>query len=204
MGAIFNKEGRVVYLPPPPEKVPILIDDFFVYINSDKEKFPLINSFIAHLIFERIHPFLDGNGRVGRLLILSVCQAKGFNFNIHIPFEEGLEKNREEYYYQLDQGLKNTNNYLLFMLKIFWRAMTELKKTIDQESSKTEKKIYLPPRQEEIFNIIKDHRVGSFNFIKRRFLTVPSRTLRYDLKKLIDNKLIIKIGRTRGSFYRIP
>src|SRR3989344_2061482 len=48
----------------------------------------------------------------------------------------------------------------------------------------------LPPRQEEIYFIIKEHRLVSFDFIKRRFLKIPSRTLRYDLKKLAENKYI--------------
>jgi len=62
---------------------------------------------------------------------------------------------------------------------------------------------FLPLRQEEIFNIIKDHAVVSFDFIRRRFLKIPERTLRYDLKKLGDLGLIIKIGKTKGCIYRI-
>ncbi|OGF99694.1 hypothetical protein A3D78_06000 [Candidatus Gottesmanbacteria bacterium RIFCSPHIGHO2_02_FULL_39_14] len=62
--------------------------------------------------------------------------------------------------------------------------------------------IILPPRQEEILAIIKDHMNVSFDFIQRRFYKVPARTLRYDLKKLAEKGLVIKVGITRGSFYR--
>jgi len=60
----------------------------------------------------------------------------------------------------------------------------------------------LTPRQEEIYNIIKDHNIISFDEIKRRFLKVPPRTLSYDLKKLINKKLVIKIGKTKGTYYK--
>ncbi len=62
---------------------------------------------------------------------------------------------------------------------------------------------FLPPRQEEILNIIKDHMVVSFDMIRRRFTKVPKRTLRWDLKKLLDRKLIEKSGETRGRYYRV-
>ena len=62
---------------------------------------------------------------------------------------------------------------------------------------------FLPPRQEEILNIIKDQIIVSFDMIHRRFMQVPPRTIRYDLKKLSDKKLIEKSGETKGSYYRI-
>ena len=142
---------------------------------------------------------MDGNGRVGRLLILSIILSKKGSNYFFVPFEKELEKERESYYYHLDIGLKNTNEYLIFMLKMFLKSVEELKITIENENKKT---IFLPPRQEEIYLIIKDHRLVSFNQIKRRFLKVPERTLRYDLKKLVEKGLIIKIGKTKGSYYR--
>ena len=83
----------------------------------------------------------------------------------------------------------------------FWTATEKLKSDI----LATTKQAILPvtPRQEEVYHIIKDHGTVSFDFIHRRFLKVPERTLRYDLKKLIDQKLVLKIGHTRGAFYRI-
>ena len=57
-GAIFNEAGIAVYMPPASFNIPELIEELLMYVNSDKEKFPLINAFVAHLIFEKIHPFL--------------------------------------------------------------------------------------------------------------------------------------------------
>ena len=59
----------------------------------------------------------------------------------------------------------------------------------------------LLPRRYEILQIIKEHKQVSFNFIKRRFMAVSSRLLRYDLKKLKDKGFIIKRGVTKGCVY---
>ena len=201
MGAIFNQAGVAVYLSPPPTQINSLIDQLIKYINSNLEKFPLISALIAHLVFEKIHPFVDGNGRVGRLLIFSILKAKGYGEGYLISFEKYLDENKSDYYYFLDQGYKNTEDYLVFMLNSFLKESEELKKQI--QSAQSGKATLLPPRQEEIYLTIKEHTIVSFDNIRRRFLKVPERTLRYDLKKLIDKGLTIKIGQTRGSYYKI-
>jgi len=59
----------------------------------------------------------------------------------------------------------------------------------------------LLPRRYEILQVIKEHQQISFDFIKRRFMTVSSRLLRYDLKKLREAGFIIKRGVTKGCVY---
>lgn len=202
MSAIFNQAGIAVYVCPPPNKINQLIGNLSDYVNLKDKEFPLIKAFLAHIIFEKIHPFLDGNGRVGRLLIPLVCKLKKYEFNIFVSFEEFLNENKDDYYYHLDIGLKNPNAYLLFMLNAFYNQTKRLKNQIEIEIS-NKNFFNLSIRQEEIFNIIKDHKHISLDFIKRRFLKVPSRTLRYDLKKLCDKKLITKVGITKGSYYKL-
>ena len=202
MGAIFNQEGTVVYFSPPPEKINPFITQLLTYINSDMEQFPLIKALVTHIVFEKIHPFIDGNGRVGRLLIYAVLQSQGYDLGLFIPFEEYLENHKSDYYFHLDVGLKQTNDYLLFMLESYLHQLLKIKETMLAEL-RSDGAVLLPPRQEEIFNTIKDHRLVSFDFIRRRFLKVPERTLRYDLKRLAESNFIIKIGKTRGSYYRI-
>lgn len=202
VSAIFNQAGVVVYMPPPPSTIFKLFDSLLSFVNSDTEKFPLIAAFIAHLIFEKIHPFLDGNGRVGRLLIAAVLKSRAWDFTFAVPFEEYLDEHKNDYYFHLDKGLENTNDYLLFMLDAFWRETQTIKVQIEEELAK-DQKVFLPPRQEEIYNIIRDHKVASFDAIRRRFVKIPERTLRYDLKKLLDRGLIEKSGETRGRYYRV-
>lgn len=201
VSAIFNETGVAVYMPPPPTEIVKLLNELISYINA-KNEFPLLVTFVSHLIFEKIHPFLDGNGRVGRLLISAILKAKGWDFTFTVPFEEYLDSHKEEYYFYLGSGLQNTEDYLVFMLKAFYEQIQKIKEQIKEETAQKAHP-FLPPRQEEIFNIIGDHVIVSFDMIRRRFLQVPPRTLRYDLKKLLDYKLIEKSGETKGSYYRV-
>lgn len=202
MGAIFNQAGVAVYMSPPPSQVSGLLQNLLAYINSTKENFPIITAFISHLIFEKIHPFIDGNGRVGRLLIFHILMIKNWRFNLNIVLEEYLDNHKEDYYYYLDIGFKQPEEYLLFMLEAFWRQTEKIKSQIDDESQKKQK-VILPPRQEEIYSIIIDQKMVSFDTVRRRFLKVPERTLRYDLKKLQEKGLIAKVGSTRGTYYSL-
>lgn len=201
MGAIFNASVVAFYLSPPPKQILPLLTKLFTFINLGDEKFPLVCALIAHLVFEKIHPFIDGNGRVGRLLIFAILKSKNWHFEVNIPFEEYLDEHKSDYYYYLDIGLKDAEEYLIFMLNAFLVQTEKTKKLIEDETNKKET-IFLPPRQEEILNIVKDHLVVSFDQIRRRFLKVPERTLRYDLKKLLNRKLIEKSGVTKGNYYR--
>lgn len=200
MSAIFNEAGIAVYIPPPPQKISIFIQELIRYVYNTEERFPLICAIISHLIFEKIHPFIDGNGRVGRAMISAILKSKNYDFGMAIPFEEYLDNHKSEYYYYLDIGLKKPEEYIMFMLKAFLNQTQHLKDQIEKEMEKKEI-IFLPPRQEEILNIIRDHNLVSFDFLKRRFIKIPERTLRYDVKKLAEKELIVKIGKTKGSYY---
>ncbi len=63
--------------------------------------------------------------------------------------------------------------------------------------------LILNQRQVKIIKLLKKQKIASLDFIKRRFLKVPGRTLRYDLKKLCDKNLVMKIGQTKGVYYKI-
>lgn len=59
-------------------------------------------------------------------------------------------------------------------------------------------------RRREIINTLKDHPYSSFDFIRRRFFSVNPKTLHYDLKKLQEQKLVVKVGTTQGAVYHTP
>jgi Fic family protein len=203
VSAIFNQAGVAIYMPPPPQEIHERIENLCSYINSQRDEFPLIKACIAHLIFEKIHPFLDGNGRVGRLLIYAVLQSQGYQFGIHVPFEEYLDTYRDAYYYHLDIGMKEPEEYLLFMLKAFYEQTNQIKDSVLKDTSPSNQSVLLPPRQDEIRSIIADHKMVTFDFLRRRFMKVPERTLRYDLKKLCDIGVLVKVGKTRGAYYAV-
>lgn len=78
----------------------------------------------------------------------------------------------------------------------------EEKRIENENISKKYREERLLPRRKEILDIIRDHSIISLDSIRRRFLKVPVRTLRYDLKKLEEAKFIVKLGTTRGAMYK--
>jgi len=202
VSGIFNKEGIIVYMPPPPTQVVNLLNILIEYVQNENS-FPLVTAFIAHLVFEKIHPFLDGNGRVGRALIPAILKCKGYKVPLPVIIEEYLDNHREEYYDVLLNGMTETGRYMEFMLVAYLEQMRKTVEKLEELSQKSPLLLELTARQEEIYTIIKEHKSVSLNFIIRRFLKVSERTLRNDLMKLIDKKLVVKVGNTKGAEYRV-
>lgn len=94
------KVGNLV--PPPPPKVIELIANLENYINTDTSLPPLIKAGLAHVHFETIHPFLDGNGRIGRLLIVLMLIENGLLDAPILYPSYYFKKNHFEYYQKLD------------------------------------------------------------------------------------------------------
>lgn len=111
------------YIPPNPEDMKQAMSDLEKYINSDDESDLLIKASLIHYQFETIHPFLDGNGRVGRLLItLFLMEKKRLNTPaLYISYY--LKNNRIEYFDRMSE-VRNKNNYEQW-IKFFLRAIKE-------------------------------------------------------------------------------
>jgi len=202
VSGIFNREGIVVYMPPPPTQVVNLLNTLIEYIQNENS-FPLVTAFIAHLVFEKIHPFLDGNGRVGRALIPAVLKSKGYKVPFPVTIEEYLDNHRDEYYDALLNRMTNTGRYVEFMLSAYLKQMKKTLEKLEELSQKSPLLLEFTARQEEIYTIIREHRSVSLNFIIRRFLKVSERTLRNDLSKLIEKRFVVKVGNTKGAEYRV-
>lgn len=87
---------RADYVAPPPQEVPALIEDLLQYLDSSGEH-PLLLAAIAHLQFESVHPFEDGNGRAGRALIHAVLERGGVVRSGLLPVSTALRTREQEY-----------------------------------------------------------------------------------------------------------
>lgn len=112
------------YVPPSPVDLPESLSNLEKYYHSD-EKDLLVQLALIHAQFELIHPFLDGNGRLGRILIPLFLYEKGV---IHTPafhLSEYIEANRQEYYSALN-SISSDNNWLswlsFFLDAVIWQA----------------------------------------------------------------------------------
>lgn len=196
--AIFDQSGNAIHLAPPYFKVPELIQEYINYINNLSDH-PIIVSAISQFIFEKIHPFADGNGRAGRLISAYILKQKNYHLRGLIHFEEYTDNHRQAYYYALEPSADMTEFIEYFLKSLATTAKNILKQLQQPQSTES----CLPFRRQEILNIITDHPNCSFDFLQRRFATVNPKTLHYDIKKLIDLNLVSKVGATRGALYRL-
>jgi len=92
-----------VFIPPPPEQVGPLLQDLERFILASDRIPPLIKIGLVHVQFETIHPFIDGNGRMGRLIITFYLCRKGILARPLLYLSTYLKQNREEYYRLLQE-----------------------------------------------------------------------------------------------------
>ncbi len=197
--AIFNQAGVAIYMPPPPQEIPILIEQLTTNIDSSHDA-GTINAALSHFAFEKIHPFLDGNGRVGRLLSTLILKDSADHLRGLISLEEFFENQRQTYYGLLSiQGL-NITPFVEFFLEGLVSQANLLLETI-KNTKEAAPEDSLLPRRREILEIIRDHQLVSFDFIRRRFAAVAPSTLHYDLGRLKQAGFIKKLGSTNGVVY---
>jgi len=109
IGGIGSTLKNATFIPPAPEDMTLALSDLEKYINNDKELDTLIRVALIHYQFETIHPFLDGNGRIGRLLItLYLIEQKVLTMPV-LYISYYLKKNRIEYYERLSEVHNNGN-----------------------------------------------------------------------------------------------
>ncbi len=110
---------RATYVPPDPVLVNALMDNWLHYITHDEEIDPLVQTAVMHAQFELIHPFLDGNGRIGRLMIPLLLYKKEVLHKPLFYMSAYLETNREAYCAHLDGIHRNGdwNSWIAFFLR---------------------------------------------------------------------------------------
>ena len=97
-----TRPGKAAFVPPPPERVPPLLADLERFIHAPRPALPpLVRIALVHVQFETIHPFLDGNGRIGRLLIAALLEQWGLLPEPLMYLSGYLKQHQREYYRRL-------------------------------------------------------------------------------------------------------
>lgn len=119
-----TRPGNALFVPPPPELVMELMSHLESFIHDDKVEIPsLIKAGLVHVQFETIHPFLDGNGRLGRLLITFILCAQGI-LKEPILYLSLYFKSHRSRYYELLQGVRERGDWEAW-LEFFLDGITE-------------------------------------------------------------------------------
>ncbi len=138
LGSDHSPRGAV-HIPPPPEMVGPLLDDLIDYANRDDIP-ALVQAAIVHAQFESIHPFTDGNGRIGRGLINSVLRRRGLTTVTVVPIASALLAERQKYF-------DRVNRYRLGYVGGFVEDMAHAAKIAAEESQVTADRLRALPEE---------------------------------------------------------
>ncbi|MHC4450889.1 MAG: Fic family protein [Planctomycetota bacterium] len=97
-----TRPGNALFVPPPPDALPELLATFEKYMHASDALPPLVRAGLLHVQFESIHPYLDGNGRIGRLLVTLLLEHWGLLSQPLLYLSLYFKQHREEYYRRLD------------------------------------------------------------------------------------------------------
>lgn len=122
------------YIPPCPEDMDEALSDLEKYINVEDEMDDLIRAALIHYQFETIHPFLDGNGRVGRLLITLYLMERKVLTTPALYISYFLKRNRIEYYDRMTEVRRSGNyeQWVRFFLQAIYESAQDATVTIDK------------------------------------------------------------------------
>lgn len=164
------------------------------YINEDKRYDPLIRAALIHYQFETIHPFLDGNGRIGRLLILLYLMEQNLLSKPVIYVSYFLKKNQLEYYDRIGEVRRSGNyeQWVVFFLEAVSAAAGDAVDSIERLSALHDENISLLPKTNrskdnirKVFDYIERHPIIDIGFTSAA-LDLSYNTAAAAVKKLVD------------------
>ncbi|WP_133606402.1 Fic family protein [Flavobacterium cheniae] len=193
-GVGIVKGNMVEHVAPPAENVPYLMKDLFEYLK-DSEELTLIKSCVFHYEMEFIHPFIDGNGRMGRLwqTLILMSEYPVFEF---LPFETLISQTQNEYYNSLAMcdKLGKSTIFIEYMLGVIDKSLSSL---LDYNN-----RIFKDVDRLEYFI-----KLGAKEFTRKDYMNtfknLSSATASRDLKKGLELKLFESIGFLNKTKYLV-
>ena len=183
---------EVAHVAPPFENVPFLMKDLFTFLKKSDE-ITLIKSCVFHYEVEFIHPFLDGNGRIGRLWQTIILMEKYPVFEF-LPFETLINKTQKEYYESLALSDKagNSTIFIEYMLRVIDQSLRELLNFKNRTLREMDRIEYFL-------------KISSSQFTRKDYMNtfkdISTATASRDLKKATELNLITKQGKDNQTVY---
>lgn len=185
---------QVAHLAPPAENVPYLMNDLFQFVKNSNE-LTLIKSCVFHYEMEFIHPFIDGNGRMGRLWQTCILMKEYPIFEF-IPFENMIHQSQGDYYQALAESDRQGNStpFIRYMLEIIDASLAELLNFRNRTITSDDRLTYFSETCKKSFTR-KDY--------MDVFTDISTATASRDLKLAVDLGLFEKEGDKINTVYRV-
>ncbi|MDP8213544.1 MAG: Fic family protein [Candidatus Zapsychrus exili] len=189
-------EGKIIHMAPKFTMVPELMNNLFSFMKEEKDLTPLIKSSIFHYEFEFIHPFIDGNGRIGRLW-QSVMLYNYREIFAYIPIETIIRRRQMEYYEALQESTKQGEStaFIKYMLEIIKEAALELTKKVRPSNQQTEIRLDLAKEH------FKDKEFNRGDYLRIHNNISPTSATR-DLAIAVEKEVLEKNGELNKRKYK--
>lgn len=185
---------KITHMAPPADKVPYLMEDLFSYLENSEE-IELIKSCVFHYEMEFIHPFEDGNGRMGRLW-QSLILMQSFSIFEFIPFESLISNTQNEYYAALSESDKKGNStpFISYMLNTIDQSLYDTLNFKSRTMTSEDRITYFSESSSQSFTR-KDYMLV--------FTDISSATASRDLKLGVQLGVFEKEGDKKNTIYKL-
>jgi Fic family protein len=208
-----SQTGEITFRPPPAVEVPFLIEDFLDWLNQVKseEMYPVIIAGITHYELVRIHPFIDGNGRVARAAATLVLFKHGYDVKRFFSLEEHYDREPLRYYEALQsvgQTDGNLTNWLEYFTEGLAIELTRIKEKVKSLSTDLKikksmggKQLALTERQIKLVEYIQQNGFMQNKAFFEIFPMISEDTVLRELNDLLKKGIVKKEGSTKGAKY---
>lgn len=198
---------ELVYTPPKFDQVEKLIRELLDWLYKVDDIHPIIKAGIFHYQYVTIHPFTDGNGRSARLLTLLYLYQKGYVFKKSLVLEDFYNNDRQRYYENLQTGISyksriniDLTGWLEYFIDGFLFEAYRVKDLVLSFSNNSTSSVVLNKDELKIVDFtINMGKITSDEVVK--ILNIPKRTAQDKLKKLVEIKILKKVGLGSNTYY---
>lgn len=196
---IFNGQN-VVHVAPPASSVPALMKDLFRWVKR-ADVHPLVKSCVFHYEFEFIHPFQDGNGRLGRLWQSAILKdwKKVFAW---IPVESLIKKNQAKYYRVLRacDATADSTAFVEFLLLLILKAAEEIVQNEKRVTVKVTVKVTV--NQKKILEAVKKNPHVTLDELSKK-IGISRKSIAANVKKLQEAGMLKRNGADKNGYWEI-
>lgn len=213
-----SRTGQITYVPPVAVEVPYLVEDLINWINSEESKdiHPIIKAGIVHYELARIHPFVDGNGRVSRSIATLVMFLDNYDIRKFFSLEEHFDEDPMRYYLTLqavsnqlvvDTHERDLTPWLEYFVEVVAIELSRVKERVQRISvdakikDKLGEQVMLNERQMMVMEYIHKHKELRNKDFRKIFPDFSDDTVLREIKFLKSKGLIKKEGGTKKAAY---
>ena len=190
---------KCLHMAPPPQRVPELMRDLFAWLRTT-DTHPLVTSCVFHYEFEFIHPFIDGNGRMGRYWQTMIL-ARWKSIFAWLPVETIVKQNQQEYYHAIarSDSAGDSTVFILFMLKCLQATIKhEVENKVD---NKVEDKLLTDSEQRIVKLMTEDAHITIAEICKKTKLSAAG--VNKILASLRNKGIIKRIGANKNGYWDV-